>query len=206
MSALVYILMPDQVRLAADTLVVDAIDRRPIRFQSKVCLLSGSGIAIGGTGHAGLVEGWFAHLRGAPPQTIDELDAMTQASLAGAVAGNGGLDGVDATLYQFGMSEFSGEYVGFRYSSRDGFLARRIPYGLGIKPELVVECDDVLDAGFIPAVMRELQRRDRLQPQLRQIGIGGRVEMIELFDGRAHLSEVMTFDDHDEDARGIDAG
>lgn len=204
MSALIYVLTSDIVRLATDTLMVDAVTRQPRDFRSKSCVLPASSVIVGGTGLASLIEAWFAHLRGLPPMDIHQLNLITPDNLSSATAASGGLNGIESTLYHFGHSLQADGYIGFAYRSTHDFRSEAIPNdSLGIKPPITIDAADVLADTFLVEAMQRLQTRDRALPILKQIGIGGEVEVVDMRDGGIQQRTLNRFLNYDQDAEAM---
>ncbi len=202
MTALVFALLPDQVCIAMDTLVIGSDDRMPMTFQRKFLSVLESDLVVAGTGHAGFINRWFQHLqtdlRGA---TIDDLDEEAPSIFRASVSAEGGLSGLTATIYHFGYSAREQRYAGCAYRSEHGFHSDRLQYALGYKPVVpVTPTDDIRFPDFLINIILEQQRQDYLQPIAERVGIGGEIEFVVMSERTIHVETVHRFSSYEVEA------
>lgn len=98
MTALVFVLQPDQVCIAMDTLVVGADDKKPMSFQRKFLSIPKNDLLIAGTGLANLINGWFAYVSSLSDlNDIDALNRLATNVLQTSVRAAGGLGEITTT-------------------------------------------------------------------------------------------------------------
>lgn len=202
MTALVFALLPEQVCIAMDTLVIGAVDRMPQSFQRKFLSIPESELVVAGTGHASFINGWFQHLqanlRGA---TIDELNAEVPNIFRASVNAQGGLGGLTATIYHFGYSAQEDQYAGYAYRSEHDFRSDRLQYALGYKPVVqVIPNDDIRSPDFLIDIILEQQRQDWLLPITERLGIGGEIEFVDMSDRAIHIETVHRFSSYEAES------
>ncbi len=202
MTALVFALQPEQVCIAMDTLVVGANDRLPLSFQRKFLPVPESDLVIAGTGHAGLIYGWFQHVRGnLSGVSIDDLNQVTPEILRTSVNAKGGLDGLTATIYHFGYSPRQMQYVGFAYRSKHTFRSESLEYSLGFKPVVKIpQCEEICFPDFLIQIILEQQKQDDLQPLTDRVGIGGDIEFVVMSGRKIQVERVHRFASYEAEA------
>lgn len=206
MTALVFALLPEQVCIAMDTLVIGADDRMPLSFQRKFLSLPESDLVVAGTGHAGFINGWFRYLQSnLHGASIDDLNAETPSIFRAAVSAEGGLSGLTVTIYHFGYSAREHRYVGYAYRSEHDFRSDRLQYALGYKPEVTVTPnDDIRFPDFLIAIILEQQRQDCLLPITERVGIGGEIEFVVMSDRTIDVETVHRFPSYEAESRYIE--
>lgn len=206
MTALVFALLPEQVCIAMDTLVIGADDRMPLSFQRKFLSVPESDLVVAGTGHADFINGWFQHLQANyQGATIDDLNAEAPSIFRASVSAEGGLSGLTATIYHFGFSVREYQYAGYAYRSEHSFRSDRLQYGLGLKPVVpVTPNDDIRFPDFLIDIVLEQQRQDRLQPITERVGIGGEIEFVVMSDHAIHVETVHRFTSYESESIHIE--
>ena len=110
------------------------------------------------------------------------------------------LRGRTSTIYHFGLSERTGQYVGFAYRSAHGFVPDPIPHGFGVKRPWPSWTDSprprTCRTGFA-LVMAVRAEQDALALEDR-IFVGGALTLTMLGDGVNVTSEIHRFDDFDK--------
>lgn len=208
MTALVFIIQPQQVCLAMDTLVVGADDKMPLSFQRKFLSVPESDLVVAGTGHAGFINGWLQHLQAnLQGATIDDLNTEAPNVFRASLRAEGGLSGLTATIYHFGYSLVERKYIGFAYRSTADFQSERLPYDcLGIKPEIKIELPDSLTVpGLFVDLMTKQQLADQRLPINQQVGIGGEVEFVVLRNQSIHIETAYRFGSYVKEAQYIES-
>lgn len=205
MTALAFVLQPDQICIAMDTLVVGAEDKMPMHFQRKFLPLTNSNLLIAGTGLVNLINGWFEHVSSFPDLgDIDDINIFAPTSLAASVRAVGGLGKNTTTLYHFGYSKSEARYVGYAYRSTNDFLSERLQYALGFKPQVHVEPSVNIEfPSFLINIILEQQRQDRLLAIDKQVGIGGEIEFAILSNGYVKIETVHRFASYESEKNYI---
>lgn len=206
MTALVFALMPEQVCIAMDTLVIGAGDKMPLSFRRKFLCVPESDLVVAGTGYATFITGWFgylqANLHGA---SIDDLNAEAPSIFRASVSAEGGLNGLTATIYHFGYSPREQRYVGYAYRSEHDFRSDRLQYALGFKPVVTVTpCDDIRFPDFLIDIILEQQRQDCLLPIAERVGIGGEIEFVVMSNRTIGFETVHRFSSYEAESYQIE--
>ena len=206
MTALVFALLPDQVCVAMDTLVIGAEDRLPLAFQRKFLSIPTSDLLVAGTGHAGLINGWFQYLESLIRLgDIDDIGKFTQQVLKASVDAAGGLGSITTTIYHFGYSRSESQYVGYAHRSISSFKPERLPYALGFKPEVPVPAtDDMQFPDYLVDIVVRQQQYDRSQPIQDRLGIGGEIEFAVLSNRTTHIETVFRFTSYEREKLQIE--
>lgn len=206
MTALVFALQSDQVCVAMDTLVVGADDRMPLAFQRKFLSVPDSDLLVAGTGHAGFVTGWFGYL-----QTlkclgdVDNVGSIAPSVLKASADAAGGLGSITTTIYHFGYSRAEGQYVGYAYRSTANFQPERLPYALGLKPQVpVLTTDNIQFPDFMIDIVVRQQQHDRSQPLQHQLGIGGEIDFVVLSCRTTRVETVHRFITYESEKQHIE--
>ena len=207
MTALVFALQPDQVCVAMDTLVIGADDHMPLAFQRKFLPLPTSDLLIAGTGHAGFVTGWFGYLQAlAHLGDVDDVGSMAPGVLKATADAAGGLGTITTTIYHFGYSRAEDQYVGYAYRSIADFRAERLPYALGLKPQVsVASTDDIQFPDFMVDIVVRQQQQDRSHPTSQQLGIGGEIEFVVLSGRTTRIETVHRFASYESERQHIES-
>lgn len=206
MTALIFILEPDQIHVAMDTLVIDTVERTPLEFARKFAAIPEIDLLVAGTGHAGFIHGWFRHVESElDVEDVDELVKIAPDVLR-VSASEGGLGSVSTTVYHFGFSRAQDCYVGYACRSTNDFRAERLSYGLGTKPQVSLSPT----ASFnLPDILIELmllqQEQDRCQPIEDQVGIGGEIECVSMSDCTTSVRTVHRFASYDQERRCMES-
>lgn len=201
MTALVFAILPDQISLAMDTLVVDANDKTPLCYLTKFTVLPHLNLVIAGTGLASLITGWFHFVNGSMVVLdIDHLNVFTPESLRRLAAQCPGNDLTTTTLYHFGYSTFEKRYVGYAYRSVNNWEPDRLPDALSFKPVVhVPPTDDIQFPQFLIDIVAEQRRQDLLLPVSERVGIGGEIQFVVLENGVVTVSTVHRFESYESD-------
>ena len=205
MTALVFALEENRVCVAMDTLVVGADDRLPLSFQRKFLPLPAHNLLVAGTGHAGLVDGFFRHVQSITlPGDVDWLSRNAENTLDLSVRAAGGLDGLTATIYLFGYSTAEQRYVGYAHRSESCFSQERLSYGLGMRPPVQISIpDDLRFPDFMVQIALLQQQLDNSCPLSERLGIGGELEFAVLALGTVIVQTIYQFPSHSHEASQI---
>ena len=197
MTALNFLVEPQRVLIAMDTLSVDYETKRPHLFCSKMFLLPHLGGVMCGTGAFPIIMDWFVAIQSQMlVKDMVHLDQFTP-SLLGSIAAKHSLpDGVTATVYHFGYSKDAGEYAAFAYRSTSAFVSEPLGHGLGIKPRIEAEPFSQLPEGFIRLVHRQ-RDQDRAAPIAEQVGIGGEIQFLVMTPGIFQLSNCHRYENYE---------
>ncbi len=206
MTALVYMLLSDQVHVAMDTLVVAAEDKKPMSFQRKFLSNPQCDLLIAGTGSADLITGWFEYVSSLSDLSgIDDLNRLTPSVVQDSVRAAGGLGEITTTLYHFGYSRADATYVGYAYRSTADFQSEKLQYSLGVKPQVHVEFPENIEIpSFFITIILEQQRQDQLRPSAQQLGIGGEIELALLANRETHIETVHRFVTYERERKYIE--
>lgn len=206
MTALVFALQPDQVCVAMDTLVIGADDRMPLAFQRKFLSIPDSDLLVAGTGHAGFVTGWFGYLQTLTDLgDIDNVGSIASSVLKASADAAGGLSSITTTIYHFGYSRAEEQYVGYAYRSIANFQAERLPYALGLKPQVpVLATDNIQFPNFMIDIVVRQQQHDRSLPVQHQLGIGGEIDFVVLSGRTTRVETVHRFMSYESEKRYIE--
>lgn len=205
MTALNFVIEPDRIFLAMDTLVVRAEDKRPLGFQRKFICLPEADLVVAGTGDAGFINGWFSYAQVlADLGNIDRLNEIAPDIFKASAAAAGGLEST-VTLYHFGYSPTDSQYVGYAYRSEMGFQPHRLASNaLGTKPPIeITPIDDIRFPDFLIQIMVKQQARDCQLPVANQVGIGGEIEFVALSERSIRVETVYRFDSYEAELRRI---
>ena len=205
MTALVFALQPDQVCVAMDTLVIGADDRMPLAFQRKFLSLPTSELLVAGTGHAGFVTGWFGYLQALThPGDVDDVGSIAPSVLKATADAAGGLGTITTTIYHFGYSRADDQYVGYAYRSIADFRPERLPYALGLKPQVAVTpTDNIQFPDFMIDIVVRQQQQDRSQPLQQQTGIGEGTEFAVPSGRTTRIETVHRFASYESERQHI---
>lgn len=206
MTALVYMLQPDQVCIAMDTLVVSSEDKMPLCFQRKFLPLQKQKLLIAGTGLSNFVNGWFNYVSSITSfEGIDDLNTITPSVLQAISLAAGGLGEFTTTIYHFGYSPEEAKYLGYAYRSTSDFQSERLQYALGFKPQVQIrQCDNIEFPDFLIEIVMEQQRQDRQMPIEKRVGIGGEIEFVELKNQTMRIETVHQFKSYESDRQNIE--
>ena len=203
MSLLLFRHTPDKVVIVTDTLATSA-EGAPMRFTSKCRAVPHLGLAVAYTGIEQLGMRWtvaldeqilsrdIEMLNDYAPEVISRIwkDLEEEHDLRGRTS----------TIYHFGLSERTGQYVGFAYRSAHSFVPDPIPHGFGVKPPLAVmdgftAPEDLPDWIALATAVRAEQDALALEDR---VFVGGALTLTMLEDGVSVTSEIHRFDDFDD--------
>jgi hypothetical protein len=201
MTALVYIVQPDKIYLAMDTLVVTHDDKIPLYYQTKFTVLPHLNLVIAGTGFASLINGWFHCVNGSMVvRDIDHLKVLAPGLLRDATPRCQGADITTTTLYHFGYSTLEKRYVGYAYRSAKNWEPDRLQDALGLKPVIDVQpTRNIQIPQFLIDIVCEQRRKDLSLPVSERVGIGGDIQVVVMENGIVTISTVHRFESYESD-------
>lgn len=208
MTALVYVIQPDQVCFVMDTLVVAHDDKLPLAFQRKFYVISKNNIVSAGTGLGNLINTWFLALNHLPEEIdIDELGPMIPELMDKLRPFIAGFGLASATLYHFGYSRAQAKYVGLASRSERGWIPEAIPENaIGYKPVVPLPpCDDMRFPDSLVKVIQTQKQADSLLPVAEKVGIGGEIEFVHMQAGEIRVANVHRFDTYADEQAHIAA-
>jgi len=195
MTALNFLVEPQRVCIAMDTLTVDPELKRPVCFCSKMFLLPHLEGVMCGTGALPVIINWFVTIQSRiVVRDILGLDHFTPALLRGVSRQCNLPPETTTTIYHFGYSQTVKEYRAFVYRSVNNFASEVVPHGLRVKPPVQVEEPERLPEGFIQYIYRQ-REQDRQAPLKEQVGIGGEVQFLLMTPTRFQLVTCHRFED-----------
>lgn len=197
MTALVFVIQPDQVCFAMDTLIVTHDDKMPLDFQRKFYALPENNIVVAGTGLGNLVNTWFEVLGRLPTETnIDDLAPIISELVQKLLPFVNGIDLATSTLYHFGYSKSQAKYVGFVSRSENNWKTESIQENaIGFKPIIPLpECNDIEFPDYLVKIIQAQQKADLSLPVVDKVGIGGEIEFVHMKNGEISISNVHRFE------------
>ncbi|WP_432454839.1 hypothetical protein ACRRS0_05135 [Agarivorans sp. QJM3NY_29] len=205
MSSLIFYTQPDAAVVATDTLAVSP-DGSPFSFCTKAGYIPHLKTIIAGTGAGGFSSQWLVHastrmvVRG-----IHNLDFHTQKGLRDLwetyKKEYSLTDESTTTVYQFGISEESGEVVSFAYRSTNNFKSEPLQFGTGVKPACTVLEGNLLD--LIPVMMAEQRKNEAGKPQSEKVFIGGEIIALVLTKEGCNHIKIGEFEDFATDEKAV---
>ncbi|OCH38523.1 hypothetical protein [Aliivibrio fischeri] len=205
MSSLIFYTQPDAAVVATDTLAVSP-DGSPFSFCTKAGYIPNLKTIIAGTGAGGFSSQWLLHastrmvVRGIhnldfhTPKRLRELweTYKKEYSLT---------DDSTTTVYQFGISEESGEVVSFAYRSTNNFQSEPLQFGTGVKPACTVLEGNLLD--IIPDMMAEQRKNEAEKPHSERVYIGGEIIALILTKEGCNHIKIGEFEDFVADEKAV---
>ena len=205
MTLLNWFMDPDQVLLLSDTLSLQASDKRPKSFMTKVFTTPHIGALITGTGSIEVVTRFYLHvISGMIVEDVVQLSNFAPESLRAIwqdVADQMPA-GATTTVYTFGLTDEG--FVGFAYRSTSNFEAEEIQHGTAAKPAPeIAKLGAIYSLQDFVALAREQQADDRALPRLDRVGIGGDLWMYRMTKSESgmfslkveHLEQLAHYDD-----------
>jgi hypothetical protein len=201
MTLLMYELAPDRVMVLMDTLATNT-DGTPNKYVTKVQQLPHMQMVIACTGIDGFGERWAHRLSSrvlaVDIEMLDQYAPTVIAEVWSEMRAENDFGALTSTIYHFGQSRESGEYVGFAYRSAKDFVSERLPYGFGVKPAPAGEPRLPEEFGsWVDMAITIRQEQDRL-PLDDRIHVGGALVMTLLQQGGQGNQIVYEFEDHAE--------
>jgi len=187
MSALLFILEPQQVVIASDSLCC-TVDRRPLSFTSKIHPIPHLGTVMCGTGRSSLMTHWLCTIyENVIARGIEALVDMAESQLRviDQHLKEAQPDAVDltTTVYHFGYSRTEERFVGYAHRSVSGYRAERLADVFGAKPalrDMQAAVDALLTNGATTTLVDLMEEQKDTQtkvPASEWVGIGGEVHL-----------------------------
>lgn len=197
MTALNFVLEPDRVCVAMDTLAVNPGTKEPHKFVSKIFPVLHLRGLLCGTGTMQIILDWFVAIQDSA--FVGDMvhlgqftpDARRRIASRYATEATG-----STTIYHFGYDTFARHFRGFAFRSERNYEAEELTYGIGTKPPIDIGAFDSLPAGFIDIMMRQ-RVSDRAAPLEEQVGIGGEIQFAVLTPEQLLMTTCHTFDDYE---------
>ena len=204
MSSLIFYTEPSQALIVTDTLAVSH-GGEPFLFTSKALYLPHLRTVIAGTGIGRFADDWFRRINsGLLVRGIENLDHHAPRALRKMWAAfqdeDSELRGRTTTIYHFGISEDSGEVVGFANRSANDFESQRLEHGFGVKPPCTIPDGNNLSE-LIPIILEEQRSSEQQRPVSERIHIGGEAIAIHLTPHACTFSRIHLFADFEDQMR-----
>jgi hypothetical protein len=204
MSALIFVIQPEVVYLACDTLALDSDTREPRSFTTKLYYLPHLGLVMCGTGLAKVILDWFVTMNSALlAKDMDHVDEFASALLRGLYSkaiDEFGQGAGSVTIYHFGYSGQFGQMIARIYRSERDFVPEHLTTGIGVKPAPksgVCQPISIVPDDFI-SIISELAQEDAARPKSERVGVGGEVLFCELRHHQTFLTTATRFEDWQE--------
>lgn len=200
MTSLIFYTEASQALIATDSLAGDE-QGNPAFFCSKASHVPHLKLIIAGTGAGGFSNEWALHASTRMVvKGILNLDYHTPEGLRALWSEYKVKyslpEGFTTTVYQFGISEETGNIVSFAYRSTNNFISEKIGYGTGVKPECDVLEGDLLE--LIPQMMEQQRSIQDSTPKSERIYIGGEIIAFHLTNNGCNTFKINEFDDFSE--------
>lgn len=206
MSALNFFLDKNVVLITSDTLIIDADDKTPYKFQSNVIHLPQLNCAICGVGNPALFADWINYLqKNVVAYGIDAVHEITRNILPELAQMKAAYQEAPLELYQFGLSESDDVFVGYRYAPGNDYQGTVLENGIGLLPALAEEDNpgiDFSDTQHIDASLITLmQKQKTIDDALdlndpNKFGIGGQIQFLQMTKALTLAKTLHTFDDY----------
>lgn len=205
MTALNFILDPECIIVATDALKSDASDKSPMSYCSKVFALPHLDAILVGTGMVTVIQEWANCVQmDILARNMIELDRLTPERLRYLYEDAAMLYAdPKVTIYHFGYDPGEECYAGYAYRSTNDFLSERLPYGLGVKPNVLPmeEIEQYSHAypdlqELLIQLMIEQRQRDEVVAYDERVGIGGQIYQWQLANHSIHVVPVFSFLDY----------
>lgn len=211
MSSIVWDITRKEATVAVDTLCTDDIGE-PRNFVSKALVVPHLNALIAVTGRLEVLEIFFAAINNSALRGPSDLRHKAQAILGRIWAEKvvasenpvrpGGRD-ITTSIFQFGVSEESGEMEGFMFHSGDGFAPQQLEYGSSYKPPCKLIGEPANGDQWIAQVMGSQLHHQEQFPPAQRVHIGGEIIVFELGPGSTSTRVLCRFDDYSEARRRI---
>lgn len=201
MSLLAVTHEPGGVLVVTDTLAT-RVDGTPLHFTTKCLPLPHLGMVIACTGFAHVMADWHHVLTTSMLcRDIEMLNQHAPSALAQIWEKPAEELPEDAsvTVYHFGRSEGTKEYVGYAYRSTAGFTAEILEPGFRLKPhpaEPLGEPPGSLEE--IIELAEAVRAHQETRPSNERVFVGGELVVTTLHEGSIASKPIHRFDDFDE--------
>ena len=196
MSGLVFVLEPERVLVAMDTLATNGLDGLPSHYASKLLPLPHLLGVICGTGSMQLALQWYLDVQSnVVARDFDFVNEIAPERLR-SIAESLGDQKTTSTIYHFGFSRSAGVFAGTVFRSTAAYMAEPLQYGAGLKPpyeDVINVANDRLDELGLDHGLVDLLTRikivDDSLPTNERVGIGGEVHLM-LLSGTSQITQV----------------
>lgn len=205
MTALFFVLDPEGVIIATDTLSLD-MDRKCSNYMTKIYPLPHLKAVICGTGSADLIIDWFSVIqREFICKDITLIGKMAPTHLRKLFNSYQFSKDTTATVYHFGYNIDARIFSGYVYRSCKNFEEEKLQYGMAIKPYngdiLQFTMKQIIKTGnAIDSIIETLKRQkeiDENQQNDEKLGIGGNIHILKMTDKYQLIWEVYQFSDYE---------
>ena len=212
MTGLVFLLEPDSVALAMDSLSLSGDDKTPLKFCSKILPVPHLSGVVCGTGSLRLVLEWYADLQlNVVACDMDFVNSLATSRLREIAARLN--EPTTSTVYHFGFSPAEGAFTGTAFRSTADFVPQPLEYGLGVKPPscdvMAVAVDLIKERGPFDgmiAILERLRESDDALPREDRLGIGGEIHLMALNEINQFTIVVGSWPDFDVQFKEMLAG
>jgi hypothetical protein len=193
---------PGEIAIVMDTLAT-TIDGEPYLFMTKSHLFPHLDMVMVTTGIAQLGNRWAIflqdHILARDAEMLDLYTPDVLRALWAELDAEDDLGGKSATVYHFGRSEATNQYVGFAYRSEKNFFSDPIPDGFGVKPAPLNRNELVEPASLDEwiAMATRIRKEQEALPAAQRLYIGGALVLTVLTQGVATTTVIHRFDDYD---------
>ncbi len=202
MTALNYILLPDQVYIAMDTLA-SSEQKEPLSYFTKIFQVPHLKGVICGTGCSQIILDWYNFIQ---TQVIaKDIFLLNNFATEKLLEISAKYPQMSATIYHFGYNEKEECFYGFAFRSTKKYEIEKLVYGIGIKPpdELDLKyCQELIIEKRLPQVFIEyitMQKAiDQNKPKDERLGIGGEVIYLVMNCNVQYLTVCYRFDDYND--------
>jgi len=203
MSSLIFVTNEKQILVATDTLVA-AKGGEPLMFASKAIHVPHLRCIVTGTGSQGFINEWALIVSTKMiVNGIHNLDYHTPKGLRQLwkTYCTDRAEGVQATVYQFGISEANRRVQSFVYRSENEFESESLDYGTVTIPQVAVPEGNLFE--LIPDMMQQ-QRDDQAPlPADTRLHIGGEIYGLYLTSEGCNSIKLGQFNDFKDQDRTI---
>jgi len=199
MTALNFVIQPDQIVLATDTLSLAAADGEPLSFVTKFLVLPHLRTVATGTGNGPFLAEWYSYVRASVlAQDVDHLNQYSPSALRRIAAGHD-LAAISATVYHFGYSRGRDRFLAYAYRSTSDFSSEEILEGFGVEPQVAFSELDLSAPEVFVQLMERQRADDQALPKGKRIGIGGEIQCVHMQRDGISISTIHRFASYDDD-------
>ena len=198
MTAVNWILQPDQIMVLTDTLSWNA-RHGPLCYFGKVwSLLHLRGLMFT-TGDGGLSGAWAVELNRCVGRDLDDVEAWAPDVIAELYEALPTRSARTSTVHHVGWSHRRGEFFCTAYRSTHGFEPHRLAPGVYSTPGFDDDGDIPTDkpVEFLLEVMKRQRLVDLDRPRHDRVGIGGEAILYHLTTSGLFTTVIHRFDDYD---------
>lgn len=189
MSALIYILLDDQVVLVMDTLssYYTETGLKPYKFVSKIFPLTHMNSVLCGTGNYQPILKWFEYIEiNFVAYGIKQLNRLSSERIKPFMEAENPTN-EPTTIYQFGIDEVEGSFKGYAYRSTNNYSSEMLIHSVGVKPQDAFNSEkdiadyfkEKIDDEVLSLLMLKMKEYDDDldDKNPKKVGIGGQMEI-----------------------------